>query len=257
MRWTHRLVVLVILSLPFSCASLLHGQGIADVSLGFGTAKDTSNGLGIDSLDSPNAFAPCSPSGADIFCEADPQLNGLFMGFQGDGMLDKHFGIDGEWTFQPTRPGYGPLTYRQMFYDFGGVFAPVRNKRFIVQLSAGIGGARTSFSFSETSCVGVAVCTTEAQSVGNSSHFQERLGAGVEIFLTDHIFVRPEFDYHNVAGFHSQFGRDGVPQGMIWIGYNFGSPSATGCPKGNTVDSRRCNLRGTGRKIQPNPEGVD
>jgi hypothetical protein len=223
-KWRYQFVVLLILCLPFGCASLVRAQGIADVSLGFGTAKDGANGLGIESAAAPNAFESCTPSPADIFCEANPELNGLFMGFQGDGMLDKHFGIDAEWTFQPTRPGYGPLNYRQMFYDFGGVYAPVRNKHFILQLSGGIGGARTSFSFNASSCVGIAVCTTESESVGNSSHFQERLGAGVEIFLTDHIFVRPEFDYHHVHGFTSQFEHNGVLQGMVWIGYNFGSP---------------------------------
>jgi hypothetical protein len=206
------------------CAPVLYAQGIADVSLGFGTAKDSANGLGIENINSPNAFGVCTPSATDIYCEGDPELNGLFMGLQGDGMITKHLGIDGEVTFQPTRPGYGPLTYRQTFYDFGGVFAPISNKHYILQLRAGIGGAKTGFSFNETSCVGVAVCTTEAESVGSSSHFQERLGAGVEIFLTDHIFVRPEFDYHHVSGFTSQFGSDNVLQGMVWIGYNFGSP---------------------------------
>jgi hypothetical protein len=220
-RHVHRYLILLLL---FSCTSFLRAQGIADVSLGFGTAKDSSNGLGIENANSPNAFGVCTPSATDVYCQRDPELNGLFMGLQGDGMITKHLGIGGEWTFQPTRPGYGPLNYRQMFYDFDGVFAPISNKHYILQLQGGIGGARTSFSFSATSCVGVAVCTTQAQSVGNSSHFQEHLGAGIEIFLTDHIFVRPEFDYHHVGGFTNQFGSDNVLQGMVWIGYNFGSP---------------------------------
>lgn len=222
MKYIQRYFVVFLLFLSTPC--LLRAQGIADVSLGFGTAKVGSNGLGIENINSPNAFGVCTPSSADIYCQADPELNGLFMGLQADGMVSKHLGIEGQWTFQPTRPGYGPLIYRQMFYDFGGVFAPISNKHYIVQLTAGIGGARTSFGFNSSSCVGVAVCTTEVEPVGNSSHFQEHLGAGVEIFLTDHIFLRPEFDYHHVGGFKSQFGSDNVLQGMVWIGYNFGSP---------------------------------
>lgn len=222
MKHTPRYLILFLL---FFCTSLLHAQGIADVSLGFGTAKDSSNGLGILSANAPiNAFGSCTPSSTNAYCLGDPELNGLFMGFQGDGMVSKHFGIDGDLTFQPTRPNYGPLTYRQMFFDFNGVYAPISNKHYILQLLGGIGDARTSFGFNATSCVGVAVCTTESESVGSSSHFQEHLGAGVEIFLTDHIFVRPEFDYHHVNGFTSQFGRDSVLQGMVWIGYNFGAP---------------------------------
>jgi hypothetical protein len=220
-----RCLTCITLCLPFLHAPLLRAQRIANFSLGFGTARDGSNGIGIESASAPiNAFAACTPSSTDIYCLGDPELNGLFMGFEGDGMLFKHFGIGGDITFQPTRPGYGPLTYRQTFYDFNGVFAPVSNKHYILQLLGGIGGARTSFSFNATSCVGIAVCTTEAESVGNSSHFQEHLGAGLEIFLTDHIFVRPEFDYHHVGGFTQQFGSTNVLQGMIWLGYNFGSP---------------------------------
>ncbi|MGH9445747.1 MAG: hypothetical protein ACRD3O_08475 [Terriglobia bacterium] len=214
---------LAALALLFCCAPLIRAQGIADVALGFGTFHDSSNGLGIDNVNSTNAFGACVPGAADPFCDGDPALNGLFMGFEGDGMLFNHFGIGGDLVFQPSRPNYGPLTYRELFYDFNGIYAPISNKHYIIQLEAGIGGARTSFGFSQTSCVGVAVCTTQAEPVGNESHFQEHLGAGLEIFLTDHIFIRPEFDYHHVGGFTSQFGKDNVLGGMVWLGYNFGS----------------------------------
>jgi hypothetical protein len=214
---------LTVLALALLCGPLMRAQGIGDVSLGFGTFHDSANGLGIDNINSINAFGACIPGPADPYCDGDPALNGLFMGIQGDGMLFHHIGIGGEWTFQPSKPGYGPLQYRESFYDFNGVYEPISNKHYIVQLQGGIGGAKTGFSFNDTSCVGVAVCTTEEESVGSESHFQQHLGAGVEIFLTQHIFVRPEFDYHHVDGFTAQFGRDNVLGGMVWIGYNFGS----------------------------------
>jgi hypothetical protein len=45
---------------------------------------------------------------------------------------------------------------------------------------------------------------------------------GVQIFLTDHVFLRPEFDFHYVPGLTNQFGSDAVPEAMLWLGYSFG-----------------------------------
>jgi hypothetical protein len=46
-------------------------------------------------------------------------------------------------------------------------------------------------------------------------------GVGVQIYVTDHIFIRPQFDVHYVNNF-SQFGRNLVTQEMVWIGYSMG-----------------------------------
>ena len=48
------------------------------------------------------------------------------------------------------------------------------------------------------------------------------VGVGVQLYLTDHIFVRPEFDYHYVPDFTNQFGSNSVPEAMLWVGYSFG-----------------------------------
>jgi hypothetical protein len=203
---------------------LAHAQGVFNVAIGFGSAHDTSNGQGIDNLNSANALMSCTPGSTDTNCEATPSLGGLFMGLTADGMLNKHFGIGGEWTFQPGHPNYGPLQYRQMFYDFNGIYAPVFKKIVILQLQGGIGGSHTGFSIQQSQCVGTAVCNSFSQSIGTTNHFQEHAGVGVEVLLTQHIFIRPQFDYHHVTGFTGQFGRDNVFDGMVWLGYNWGEP---------------------------------
>jgi hypothetical protein len=48
------------------------------------------------------------------------------------------------------------------------------------------------------------------------------VGVGVQLYLTDHIFVRPEFDYHYVPGLTNQFGSNSVPEALLWVGYSFG-----------------------------------
>ena len=137
-------------------------------------------------------------------------------------MLDRHFGIGAALNFQPTKSIYGPLQFRQLFYDFNGIYAPINRKRLQLRVEGGIGGAHSGFSYLETSCVGTAVCTTQSTPVGSSSHFQVHVGAGVKFYVKPHIFIRPQFDFRQVPGLTNQFGSDHVIGGTVWVGYNFG-----------------------------------
>jgi hypothetical protein len=114
------------------------------------------------------------------------------------------------------------LQYRQTFYDVNGIFSPLSQKRVIVQLQGGLGGAKTSFSITQSACAGTAVCTSQSQAVGNSNHFQIHAGLGVQLFVSEHIFIRPQFDLHYVPNFTDQFGTNVVPAAMVWLGYSFG-----------------------------------
>ncbi len=211
-----------LLFLPFFLISPASAQSSFDVNVGFGTAQVGSNGAGIDNASSSNAFGTCLLSSGDSFCQKTPGLGGFFLGLGGDVMLQKHFGVGAEVNLQPAKSDYGPLQYRQTFYDFNGIYAPVNEKRLALQLQGGIGGAKTGFSFAQNSCVGTAVCSNVSQPVGNSNHFQVHAGVGVQFFLTEHLFIRPQFDLHYVPGLTQQFGSNVVPEGTIWVGYNFG-----------------------------------
>jgi opacity protein-like surface antigen len=149
-------------------------------------------------------------------------MGGFFLGFGGDIMFNKRFGAGFQADIQPAKSSYGPLQYRQSFLDANGIYAPIDRKRFVVQLMGGIGDARTSFSFTQSGCVGTAVCTTQTEPVGAANHFDVHVGVGVQIFLTSHVFIRPQFDYHYVPGLTNQFSSNSVPGGTIWVGYNFG-----------------------------------
>lgn len=203
-------------------ASFVHAQTTFDVNVGGGTAWDSANSGGIDNASSSNSFGSCTPGSGDSYCQSLPSLHGFFLGFGGDLMLYKHFGVGVEATLQPSRQTYGPLDSRQTFYDVNGIYAPFNVKRVSLQLQGGLGGARTSFAYTQRGCVGTAVCTTSTTAVGSANHFQVHAGVGVEVFLTSHIFIRPEFGFHYVPGFTSQFGSNYVPQGMVWVGYSFG-----------------------------------
>jgi opacity protein-like surface antigen len=205
------------LSLP-----LANAQTAFNVAMGFGSFHDSSNGGGLEGINSLNPFGTCIPGSLDSLCQATGGMGGFFLGFGADLMVTKRLGVNFEANIHPTHANYGPLLYRQTFYDFNGIYAPISTKRFEVQALGGIGGSRTAFSVNQSGCVGTAVCSNQIVPIGNANHFLIHAGIGVEIFVTDHIFVRPQFDYYFVPGLTDQFNSNSVPGGSIWVGYNFG-----------------------------------
>jgi len=197
-------------------------QSSVDANIGFGYVHAKSTGAGIENINSVNAFGACTPSASDPTCQATPALNGFTLGGGADIMLYKKFGIGGEFVVTPARRDYGPLQFRETFYDFNGIFAPVNQKKFILKLEGGIGGAKTGFSYTQSGCVGTAVCSTSTQPVGSSNHFQLHVGVGAQVYISEHVFVRPQFDFRYVPGLTDQFGSNVVPGFTVWLGYSLG-----------------------------------
>ena len=214
------------LVLLLAWAPLARAQGSFDLALGFGTQHAKATGTGIDE----NTFEPCLPSSSDTTCQATPALGGLFMGFEGDAMLNKHIGFGGELNFQPSKGNYGPIQSRELFYDFNGLYAPINRKKVQFRIEAGVGGAHFGTSYTSSSCVGSAVCQSQTVSAGSSSHFQVHVGAGVQFYVKDHFFIRPQFDFREVPGLSGTYGSNSVYQYgsnqvigfTVWVGYNFG-----------------------------------
>jgi hypothetical protein len=222
---------LAILSLVLLCAPFAFAQSSVDFMMGFGTAHDSASSNGLDNA----ALTACSPIGSISLttggtCSSTPSMSGFFLGFGGDVIVWKNIGFGADVSFQPAKtqfinlPGYGPLDYRQTFYDFNVVYEPVHTKRVALQILAGPGGAKTGLSLTSSTCVGSA-CVNQAEPVVSSNHFQAHVGVGVSLFVTEHLFIRPQFDIHYVPNLTGQpgFGSDLVTAGMVWVGYNFGS----------------------------------
>ena len=195
--------------------SFAYAQSAVDVNVGFGTVHDKAATSGSDSV----TGAACTTGST---CQMTPALSGFFMGFGGAIMLNKRFGFGGEASLQPRKQDYAGLQSRQIFYDVNGIFAPVNQKKVVLRLEGGIGGATTSFSVTQSSCVGTAVCQTQSQAVGSAKHFQIHAGAGVQIYVTEHVFIRPQVDLHYVPNFTNQFGSNMAPGAMVFIGYSLG-----------------------------------
>lgn len=202
---------------PF-CVSLATAQSAVDINFGFGGAWDSAAKSGIDS----NSGLTCTPTTSSSTCLASPKLSAFMLGFGGDVMVKQKVGFGIDFDVQPNRPTYGPLQSRESFYDFDAVYRPIQTKRAALNIEAGIGGARTSFSYTQTGCVGPA-CSTQTSPVGTVNHFQEHIGVGVQLFVTEHLYVRPQFDIHIANGGTDVWGSNFMPSAMVWIGYNLGS----------------------------------
>jgi len=218
---------LPLLFVAFFCISFANAQSGFDVNIGFGSAQDKS--LGAVDL---NTFLPCSASVSST-CGSTPSLNSFFLGLGANLMLWKKVGIGGEVNFQPARQDY--LTFQQAsaatygdilqnrvtFYDFNGILQPIATKKVSLQLQGGIGGANVKFYEKLTSSSAVLGNSNQTQFFGSSNHFQVHAGVGVQLYVTDHLFVRPQFDIHYVPNF-TQYGRNLVTAESVWVGYSFG-----------------------------------
>jgi hypothetical protein len=205
-----------------------NAQSGFDVNIGFGAKHDGAFG----SVDQ-TTLLPCG-SVSSSTCAQTKALSGFNMGLGANLMLWKHFGVGGSAMFQPAKQDYfvfsqaaagvlgDKLQTRTTFYDFDGIFQPVSAKKVAVQLLGGIGGANVKFYENFTSNGTVLGNSSSTQFAGSANHFQLHLGFGVQLYLTDHVFLRPQFDVHFAPNLNQQFSSNVVPGGTIWLGYSFG-----------------------------------
>jgi len=215
------LLFLLLFSIHFANA-----QSSFDLNVGFGAAQDKS--LGPVDINTLNAC----PAG-DTNCGSTASLNNFMLGFGANLVLWSHFGLGGDVTVQPAKQNYlvfqqasagqvgDILQSRVTFYEFNGIFQPVSSKKALLQIVGGIGGANVKFYEQLSSSSSVLGNAQQTQYAGSANHFQVHAGVGVQIYVTDHVFIRPQFDIHYVPNF-SQFGRNIVTQEMVWIGYSLG-----------------------------------
>jgi hypothetical protein len=211
------------------CISLASAQSQFDLNIGGGGIFDKASSTQVD-----QALLPCTVGDLNPPCVSTPSLKGFVLGFGGDLMLKKKFGIGAEVAFQPAKETYVNLNAsaaseglnslsfqsRMTLFDVNGIYQPVSTKKVQLKLIGGIGGANLKF-YEAGSSSSVLGNQNESQYVQSANHLNVHGGIGVDIFVTDHIFIRPEFDIHYVPNL-SQFGSNIVLQGMAWVGYSWG-----------------------------------
>jgi hypothetical protein len=217
-----------------SCIPYAAAQSTFDFNVGFGAVQDKAASQGIDSNPVTGVFFSCQFS-TDPTCVNTKSLSGFMLGFGGNLILWKHFGVGVDVSLQPGKQNYATfqqevvstqtpgfsIQSRTTFYDFNGIYLPYRAKKAEIQLIGGVGGANIKFYEAEQSSDVLAGAQNISQYYGSGNHFQVHGGAGVQIYLTDKIYLRPEFDIHYVTNMN-QFGRNLVTEEMVWLGYSFG-----------------------------------
>ena len=223
--------------LPAFSIPLAHAQYGFDIGLGFGAMQDKASTTGVEGDETlTNFLGPCTPNNAaDPLCIAPSSLNSFSMGVGGNVMAWKHFGIGAEVNFQPGKQTYvafpandltgqTPITLqsRLTLFDFNGIYQPVRTKKVAFQVIGGVGGA--NLRFYEAGNTGSNIGPANfSQYFGSNNHFQAHGGVAVQFYLTDHVFLRPQFDIHYVPNLNQQFGSNLVTSETVWLGYTFGS----------------------------------
>jgi hypothetical protein len=193
----------------FLSATLAHAQKL-DVYFGVGTAIDSSSGQSIDTFGTGNPFTT-------------PKLGGAFGKAGADFMFTPHFGVGGETDFRFGQSAYAGLNTRPVFYDFNGIWLPTAHKykRVVPEFQLGMGAVNLKFYYPQSSCDQFAGCSSSNTFVESSNHFQVHMSAGVRLYATSHLFIRPQVDARFVNNFF-QYGSNWVPEYGAAVGWTFG-----------------------------------
>ena len=181
----------------FACA-----QGF-DAYFGMGTARVGSTNQVVDLLGTGDPM----PTTA---------MGGIF-GTAGAGMMIKpSLGFGGEVSFRFAQGDYANTGYRPIFYDFNGIWTPsLGSMRVVPEFQGGLGGVNMRF-YGGTQYYDY-YSGRYTNFAGSINHFQLHTQAGLRIFITDVIFLRPTVDYRWVKGF-TEFSSNWVGQFSLAIG---------------------------------------
>lgn len=147
-----------------------------------------------------------------------PRLGGGLFPSAGVSLYLGPVGIGGEVAFRAQHSNSQASGLRPTYYDVNLLFDPIHISRSIIpEFMVGIGAQNISAYQGLTQCGSISGCTAYA----NSNHLTGHIGLGAKVYLTEHIFLRPEahfyFIRHNSAFQAGQSQRFGVS-----LGYTFG-----------------------------------
>lgn len=144
-----------------------------------------------------------------------PQLGGGLFPSAGVNLFIGAVGIGGEVAF---RAQHNSSDLRPIYYDVNLLLDPVHIARSIVpELMVGVGAQSIQALKGAASCGGLSSC---AQYAG--SNLAGHVGLGLKVYLTEHIFLRPEAHFYFIRN-NSAFGTSNTQRFGVSLGYSFGS----------------------------------
>ncbi len=163
--------------------------------------------------------APSSSSALNSTNYASQSVGGgTYPGFTFDFLLHKQLGIQTEINWRATQNVYqGYQPFRPIFWDVNGIWVPHLGPHIDGEILAGVGVQNVRFYNNYYTCSYFSGCTT----YNSENKFDGHFGAGIRLYITHNLFVRPEAhiylinNNHDFSSFHAQ--RYGAS-----IGYSFG-----------------------------------
>lgn len=142
-----------------------------------------------------------------------PKLGGGLFPSVGADLFLGPIGVGAEASFRATTDSSG---LRPTYYDFNVLLAPIHISRSIIpELMLGLGSQNIQGIQGLASCGSLSNCSAYA---GN--HLAAHVGLAAKVFLTEHIFLRPE------AHFYFIHNNTAFPNAQRWgvsLGYSFGA----------------------------------
>jgi opacity protein-like surface antigen len=177
----------------------------------------------LDLMVSGGTLSAFTPKNSSV--NAPPvEKDGIYVGLSGDyiGFTKKYrlgVNVESSWRYHMASYPYNGESYRPIFTDVNALFQPRLNKRFGLDILAGVGVATNEFSVP-----GVAQCSIAGGgciTYTSANHFMEDIGGGVRYRFFRRLFVRPEGHYYHIQN-NLGFNSNNVFRIGASIGYSFG-----------------------------------
>jgi len=143
---------------------------------------------------------------------------GAYINFSADYLMWHNLGFGGQISWRASQNLWGgQIPFRQIFYDFNGVYAPRLSKYAGVELQAGIGAESVHFYTGNVTCSAFSGCSNYQ----SSNHFMGHFGGGLRLYAKGNFFIRPEAHVYFVRNNFEFSGPRATRYGMS-IGYTWG-----------------------------------
>ncbi len=163
-------------------------------------------GVGTTQVGSSHQFVYNQNTGSVL---STPHMDGVFGTIGGGVFLKPSYGFGAQVSFRFKQGDYGGYGYRPIFYDFNGIWTPQINKIVVPEFQAGLGGV--SLKYYDSSNPYYDPNTGRLSTFLTSfKHFQLHAAAGLRFKVKNHIYIRPQLDYHWVPSLTDQFGSNSV-----------------------------------------------
>ena len=171
------------------------------------------------SAQSVDVYAGLNALTANQAVQNIPRLGGgLFPSAGIDMYLLGPLGVGGEVAFRSSSETFSGAKLRPIYYDINLVATPITISRSIKPvIMLGIGSQSLRAYQGLAQCGSPSGCVTYA----NSNHLTGHLGLGVKVYLTQHIFLRPEAHFYFIRH-NTEFATTNSERFGISLGYSLG-----------------------------------